>query len=121
MTTDYRPQIKITFRKEKGRDRVEDEVIDLEAFIDVKGIKAKGNRLTAQAVNTIDLLEPLPFEEVTIDEERGTGEDSTPTSVATEATGRTPHQSDREGPIQVEWEVKRPDDGGEGPVQLDLF
>ena len=121
--TDYRPQIKISFRKEKGRDRVDDEVIDLEEFIDVKGLKAKGNRLTAQSVNTIDLLEPLPYEEGTRDEGQGTGnsDQGTVGDTADASSSANVEVAKSEGPIQVEWEVKRPEDGGEGPVQLDLF
>jgi topoisomerase-4 subunit A len=50
------------------RDRVkgiqkENQTIDLEQFIAVKGIKAIGNQLTTDKLKQVNLLESLPFEE----------------------------------------------------------
>ena len=36
--------------------------INLEEFIDVKGLSAQGNQLTRDKVNQINLLDPLPYE-----------------------------------------------------------
>ena len=41
----------------------ENQTIDLEQFIAVKGIKALGNQLTADKLKQINLLESLPYEE----------------------------------------------------------
>ena len=60
--TDYRPQAAITFVKERGKDRKEDLVIDLEEFISIKGITAMGNQLTKSKVLEINELDPLPYE-----------------------------------------------------------
>ncbi|GAB4248215.1 MAG: DNA gyrase/topoisomerase IV subunit A [Vicingaceae bacterium] len=62
VSTDWKPQIKINFSKQKGKDR-DPEIVDLESFISIKGLKAIGNRLTPHKVKNIDLLEPLPYEE----------------------------------------------------------
>lgn len=63
VSTDWKPQIQLNFAKDKGVERAS-ETIKLEDFIAVKGLKAIGNRLTTSKVKNIDLLEPLPFEEV---------------------------------------------------------
>ena len=45
VSTDWRPQAKVVFVKEKGKDR-KTATINLEEFITVKGIKARGNILS---------------------------------------------------------------------------
>lgn len=62
VSTDWLPQIELSFSKVKGVQR-ENEVLALEQFIAIKGIKALGNRLTTHKVKNLDLLEPLPYEE----------------------------------------------------------
>ena len=52
----------VVFAKERGKDRKDDLEINLEEFIDVKGISAQGNQLTRDKVNQINLLDPLPYE-----------------------------------------------------------
>ena len=60
--TDYRPVVELVFTKERGKDRKDNLVIDLENFIAVKGIGALGNQLTKHKILEINALEPLPFE-----------------------------------------------------------
>jgi len=62
VSTDWRPVAEVEFTKERGKDRKPNLMVNLEEFIDVKGITAMGNQLTRNKVNQIDLLEPLPFE-----------------------------------------------------------
>ena len=38
--------------------------MNLDEFIAVKGIKALGNQLTADKIKQINMLDPLPYEEV---------------------------------------------------------
>lgn len=61
VSTDWLPVINIAYDK-RSTDK-EDEQIELEQFISIKGVQAKGNRLTTEKVRSIDLLEPLPYEE----------------------------------------------------------
>lgn len=61
VATDYRPVAEIIFAKVKGIQK-ENQTIDFENFIAVKGIKALGNQLTSDKIKQINLLEPLPFE-----------------------------------------------------------
>ena len=69
VSVDYLPQVKVTFAKEKGKDKREDEIINLAEFIAVKGFKAIGNQLSSDKVKSIIAMEPLPYEEVEEDEE----------------------------------------------------
>ena len=63
VSTDWRPVAKVSFAKDRGKDRREDQIVDFEQFISVKGVSALGNQLTKLKINQIDLLESLPFEE----------------------------------------------------------
>lgn len=58
LSEDKYPQVKITFIQNGKRER-EDEVIDVEEFIGVKGFKAKGKRATNYDVDKIEFIEPL--------------------------------------------------------------
>ncbi|CAM4153438.1 DNA gyrase/topoisomerase IV subunit A [Flavobacterium antarcticum] len=61
VATDYRPVAEVVFAKVKGVQK-ENQTIDFESFITVKGIKALGNQLTSDKIKQINLLESLPFE-----------------------------------------------------------
>ena len=74
VSTDYRPIAEVIFAKVKGVQK-DNQLINFEEFIAVKGIKAQGNQLTSDKIKTINLLEPLPYdppieEEVAIDESK---------------------------------------------------
>ena len=67
VSTDWRPQAEIIFVKEKGKARKK-EIINIEDFIAVKGVNARGNKLTNKKIKEINLLDSLPFEELDCDE-----------------------------------------------------
>ena len=46
ISTDWRPIAKVSFAKDRGKDRKEDQIIDIEQFITLKGVSALGNQLT---------------------------------------------------------------------------
>lgn len=62
VASDWKPRLQINFRKKPGEDEAQTEEINVEEFIGVKGVKAKGNILTKDTVNTIDQLEPIPYD-----------------------------------------------------------
>lgn len=68
VSTDWRPMVEIEFPKPRGRDAKENESVDIEDFISVKGIKALGNQFITEKVKNINLLEPLPFEPVALEQ-----------------------------------------------------
>lgn len=81
VSTDYIPRIEIEYKKARGKDRKENDVINIEEFIAVKGIKAQGNQLTSENVKQIDVLEPLPYiEENTEVEENDNDDDEKPSN-----------------------------------------
>ncbi len=61
VSTDYRPMAELIFTKIKGVQK-ENQIIDLESFIAVKGLKALGNQITTDKLKQVNLLEPLPYE-----------------------------------------------------------
>jgi len=62
VSTDYLPQIEIVFTKLRGKDQKPNETINVEEFINIKGIKAIGNQLTSEKVKQINALKPLFYE-----------------------------------------------------------
>ena len=62
VSTDWRPQLEVLYKKEKGKERKKD-IIDVENFIAIKGPKSIGNRLSANKINSVNLLEPLEYTE----------------------------------------------------------
>jgi len=63
VSTDYIPQMELVFSKIRGKESKENQVINVEDFISVKGVKALGNQLTTEKIKQINLLEPAPYEE----------------------------------------------------------
>lgn len=61
VSTDYRPVAELVFAKVKGNQK-ENQKVDVEAFIAVKGFKALGNQLTSDKLKQVNLLESLPYE-----------------------------------------------------------
>ena len=62
VSTDYRPMAELVFTKVKGVQK-ENQTVDIENFIAIKGLKALGNQLTTEKLKQVNLLEPLPYEE----------------------------------------------------------
>jgi len=63
VSTDWRPVAKLSFAKERNKDRRSDQEIDIEKFISLKGVSALGNQLTKYKINQIDLINSLPYTE----------------------------------------------------------
>ncbi|MBC7493467.1 MAG: DNA gyrase/topoisomerase IV subunit A, partial [Flavobacterium sp.] len=61
VSTDWRPVAEVIFAKIKGVQK-ENQIINLEEFIAVKGIKALGNQLTSDKLKQVNLLTPLHYE-----------------------------------------------------------
>lgn len=63
ISTDYKPVVELEFYKPRGKEQKENQQINIEEFISIKGIHAQGNQLTKDKVKQINLLDPLPYEE----------------------------------------------------------
>ncbi|WP_323788993.1 DNA gyrase/topoisomerase IV subunit A [Psychroserpens sp.] len=97
VSTDWKPMAEIEFTKERGKDRKDNEIVNLEEFIAIKGISALGNQLTKDKVNQVNILEPLPYEapeEVHAVDIEVVDEIIEPTSDATKEPEDTPQVKD---------------------------
>ena len=61
--TDWRPVVQLEFAKPRGKDVKPNQIVDIESFISIKGIKALGNQLTSEKIKNVNILESLPYEE----------------------------------------------------------
>jgi topoisomerase-4 subunit A len=61
VSTDYLPVVEVVYTKIRGKDQRPNDLIELEDFISIKGIKALGNQLTSEKVKQVNLLDPKPF------------------------------------------------------------
>ncbi len=61
VSTDYIPQVELIFAKLRGKEPRPNQIINIEEFISVKGVKALGNQLTTDKVKQINLLDPIAF------------------------------------------------------------
>ena len=77
VSTQWRPMAEVVFTK-TGRERAENQIVNIEEFIAIKGIKAIGNQLSTERIKEIVPLEPLPYEEPQ-EEETATEEEETAT------------------------------------------
>ncbi|MBI9035510.1 MAG: DNA gyrase/topoisomerase IV subunit A [Bacteroidales bacterium] len=60
---DQYPRVELEFDNGDRKKPLENEILELESFIDVKGIKAMGNRLSLNPITSINQLESLPDDE----------------------------------------------------------
>ena len=125
VSTDWRPVVEITFAKDRGKERRPNQMIDIEQFIDVKGISAQGNQLSRLKVNQIDLSEPLPYEapeEVHADELEVVGEEvvttNTAIDISDEISSTTNAVESSETPTPTE---NKEDPTGDSEGQITLF
>ena len=70
VTKDKLPRIEIIFDEKKAPKNKKSEIVNIAEFIDVKGYKAKGKRLTNYEVKKFKIIEPLPCEDDENDDEQ---------------------------------------------------
>ena len=54
--------LNIEFEKPRGKDPLENLIVNAEEFISVKGYKALGNQLSTRKIKKVTLKETLPYE-----------------------------------------------------------
>ncbi len=62
ISTDWKPVIEVVFNKIRNKNQKPNQVIELEQFISIKGVKAIGNQLTSDKVKQINILESIAYE-----------------------------------------------------------
>jgi topoisomerase-4 subunit A len=77
VSTDWKPNIRIHFKKPRGKEVPDPIDISLADFIDIKGLKTIGNQLSSGDIKDIEELEPSEYIEPVVEEEE---EDTTSNS-----------------------------------------
>jgi topoisomerase-4 subunit A len=62
ISTDWKPVIEIVFNKIRNKTQKPNQVIELEQFISIKGVKAMGNQLSSEKIKQINTLEAIEYE-----------------------------------------------------------
>jgi len=62
ISTDWKPVIDVVFNKIRNKTQKPNQVIELERFISIKGIKAIGNQLSSEKIKQINTLEAIKYE-----------------------------------------------------------
>lgn len=142
------PNIQLNFRKKTGEKEARTEEIDVADYIAIKGLKAKGNTLTKETINSMVVLDPTPYEPPKTDTdpqnestEETTGDETLSPDATNSELKSIPAKPPQEkikpikdkGPVQVDFDEVDEKDDGKGPAtngsvdiddddgQLDLF
>jgi len=107
VATDFRPMAEIIFSK---RD-IENEILNFEEFISVKGIKAIGNQLTKEKIKQVNLLDPLPYVEPEVNTVEVIDEEEIPNH-------KTDNPSDKSALDQPDGDDIKPSTKGDGQINL---
>jgi topoisomerase-4 subunit A len=119
VSTDWIPQIEVEYTKLPKKDRKPNDVVNLEEFIDVKGLKAQGNQLTREKVNTINLLDPIPFEkENENDNEPNENESDVNQPASSEGEGKKKNEVKEETKPQTPKNNRKESSGGQVSLEL---
>ena len=62
ISTDWKPVIEVVFNKIRNKTQKPNQVIELEQFISIKGVKAMGNQLSSEKIKQINTLEAIEYE-----------------------------------------------------------
>ena len=60
VSTDWKPVVEIIFSKQSKLQK-DNQTLELEDLIGIKGIKAKGNQLSSFKIKSVNLLDPIPY------------------------------------------------------------
>jgi len=61
ISTDWKPVVEIVFNKIRNKTQKPNQVIELEQFISIKGVKAMGNQLSSEKIKQINTLEAIEY------------------------------------------------------------
>lgn len=101
VSTAYEPKIKIIYNKRlKETKDLPDKEVDLNEFIDVKGMKSQGNQLTKLAIKDVELIGPIEGDEPWPDPE-GKEEE------VKEEKEDDVKSEDSESPVEIEWNIEK--------------
>ncbi len=125
LSDDFRPQIEVVTKNAKGEK--DSEIVNVEEFIAVKSIKARGKRLTTKNISTVKLLEPLEYEEeITSQEEEETSEGAAsqevlPSSAESEKEDKEDEDEEEKDKKEDKTPTQKLDDNDTSAQQGQLF
>ncbi|MCF6350274.1 MAG: DNA gyrase/topoisomerase IV subunit A [Flavobacteriaceae bacterium] len=93
VTTDYRPMAEIVYSKRS----LDNQNLNFEEFIAIKGIHAVGNQLTAEKIKQVNLLEPLTYEEPKVNEIEVTDQETLSAKLETKPKDDKPVNEEEDG------------------------
>jgi topoisomerase-4 subunit A len=106
VSTAYQPKINISYNKRlRETKNLPDKTVELESFIDVKGMKSQGNQLTKLKVKDIELLHSIPGEEPWPEEFNVSNQEE---EEYIDAEDESTTLTQEEGPIEVVWDIEKP-------------
>jgi len=122
ISTDYRPVLQVDYNNEGVKKPLENESLEVDSFVEVMGMKAKGKRLSSHPVADSYWLDPLPFEESVVAETEETEEtEDNEEELAGDESGTEEENTTETKPWpEQENENNRDDDDGPG-IQMSLF
>lgn len=101
VSTGYKPEIKIVYNKRlKETKNLPDKLVDLNEFIDVKGMKSQGNQLTKLKVKEIVLNHEIDGGEPWPEPEKPAESDELEIKIEDTNGG-----AQDDGPIEMEWDL----------------
>lgn len=102
VTTAYKPKAKVVYNKRlKETKDLPDWEVDLNEFIDVKGMKAQGNQLTKLKIKEITLCHPIAGDEPWPEEEKK----------SEKPEEQDESIQDEDGPVEMEWDLTDKSEG----------
>lgn len=121
VTTAYQPKIKISFNKRlRETKNLPDKEIELDTFIDVKGMKSQGNQLTKLKVKDIELMHEIggdiPWPEVkkekpqtsAVEDDEEIDSDLDQSIEEDEVSDDSIEIKPDDNPIEIEWDLANP-------------
>ncbi|MEZ5199745.1 MAG: hypothetical protein R2764_26185, partial [Bacteroidales bacterium] len=129
---DYLPRFKVLFDEKANKKEIPELIVSAEEFVGVKSFKAKGKRITTKAIEKIEFIEPLPYEEPEEKLEEQLSDESIPPEedIAVAETGEdeaiviqpnTEPKPDAEKTVPAVKKKKPGDDPDGSKKQMELF
>ena len=113
---DYLPMLKVQYKSVKDRKNLS-QLINLDEFIGIKSVKAKGKRLTTEKIKSIEWMEPLAYEYPPLENEDPKSEGEEETVEQEEIVEDVIAEQEKQVEPQKEEKVEEPEVKEEPPVE----
>jgi topoisomerase-4 subunit A len=112
VSTAEHPEITISYNKRlKETKNLPDTIVQLDDFIDVKGMKSLGNQLTKLKVKEVVLNHPIEGDEPWSDEQEGNKRSNDDDLSTGQGQDQDNESVPEEGPVEMEWDLSKDKEG----------